>query len=170
MLVAVLMRVVKRRHLESLYWPGTMNPDMGTVDASLSRLADRTAGQVVTMRGKELAADATVGDGRALLGSSSVRLIPVLDGTVYVGSFTRDDLDGAADDEPIAAYAKREAPTVTASTPLPDALTVFEPDGGRRVVVLGDDGVSYVGLLCLSRDRQSLCIDAECHAASVTDA
>jgi CBS domain-containing protein len=135
---------------------------MGTIDASITRLSDRTAGELVTVRGKELAAGATVGQGRALLHSESVRLIPVLDGEVYVGCFTRDDLEGAADTEPIAAYARRDAPTVTASTPLPDALSALGPDGGRRLVVLGDDGRSYVGLLCLSRDRRSLCIDADC--------
>jgi len=143
--------------------PGYDDPNMGTIDASITRLADRTAGEVVTVRGKELAAHATVGHGRALLSSNSVRLIPVLDGDVYLGCFTRDDLEGASDDEPIAAYARREAPTVTASTPLPDALSALEPGGGRRVVVLGDDSETYVGMLCLSRDRQSLCIDAECH-------
>jgi hypothetical protein len=31
-------------------------------------------------------------------------------------------------------------------------------------VVLGDDGSTYVGLLCLTRDRERLCIDAECHS------
>ena len=33
-------------------------------------------------------------------------------------------------------------------------------------VVLGDDGATYVGLLCLHRDRERLCIDAECHVAA----
>jgi hypothetical protein len=40
-------------------------------------------------------------------------------------------------------------------------------DAGRRVVVLGDDGRTYVGLMCLDRDRTRLCIDAECHAAAL---
>jgi hypothetical protein len=35
------------------------------------------------------------------------------------------------------------------------------------VVVLGDDGRTYVGLMCLDRDRTRLCIDAECHAAAL---
>ena len=38
--------------------------------------------------------------------------------------------------------------------------------GGRRLVVVGDDGTTYVGLVCLTSDRAHLCIDAECHAAS----
>jgi hypothetical protein len=40
-------------------------------------------------------------------------------------------------------------------------------DAGRRVVVLADDGRTYVGLMCLDRDRTRLCIDAECHAAAL---
>ncbi len=36
--------------------------------------------------------------------------------------------------------------------------------GGRRLVVLGDDGSTYAGLVCVTRDRSRLCIDAECHA------
>jgi hypothetical protein len=35
------------------------------------------------------------------------------------------------------------------------------------VVVLGDDGRTYVGLMCLDRDRTRLCIDAECHVAGL---
>jgi len=31
--------------------------------------------------------------------------------------------------------------------------------------VLADDGVTYVGLLCLRSDGVHLCVDAECHAA-----
>ena len=33
--------------------------------------------------------------------------------------------------------------------------------------MLGDDGASYVGLVCVTRDRSRLCIDAECHAGGV---
>ena len=53
-----------------------------------------------------------------------------------------------------------------ASTPLIEALESVGDEGGRRIVVLGDDGSTYVGLICLNRDRRRLCIDAECHAAS----
>ena len=33
--------------------------------------------------------------------------------------------------------------------------------------MLGDDAASYVGLVCVTRDRSRLCIDAECHAGGV---
>jgi len=53
-------------------------------------MADRPVRSVITVRGKELAADATVGDARTLFASSSVQLIPVLDGTTYLGAVSRD--------------------------------------------------------------------------------
>ncbi len=139
---------------------------MSTVDANVSDFADRTAADVITVRGKELAADATVADARALFASGSVQLIPLLDGEAYAGAVTRDDLEGADDGDRISAHASGRPPVTTASTRLADALTTLDADGGRRLVVLGDDGSTYVGLVCLHRDRQRLCIDAECHAAA----
>jgi CBS domain-containing protein len=137
-----------------------------TFHATVGDVADLPVAEVVTVRGKELAADATVAAGRALFGSSSVQLVPVLDGDRYAGSVSRDDLAGAADDAPIAALAHDGPPTTTASTTVREALTALGPDDGLRLVVLGDDGATYVGLVCLHRDRERLCIDAECHVAA----
>jgi CBS domain-containing protein len=137
-----------------------------TVHATVSELAGRPAADAVTVRGKELAADATVAAARELFASGSVQLIPLLRGDAYAGAVTRDDLATAGDAEPVAAYAHGRPPTTTASTPIGDAVATLVDDGGRRMVVLGDDGVTYVGLLCLHRDGAKLCIDAECHAAS----
>jgi predicted transcriptional regulator len=136
---------------------------VSTVHATIAELGDRTAGDGVTVRGKELPVDATVAAGRALFASSSVQLVPLLDGDAYAGAVTRDDIAAAGDDEPISAYATRSAPTVIASTPIAEAVAILNADGGRRLVVLGDDRTTYVGLVCLHRDRTKLCIDAECH-------
>jgi CBS domain-containing protein len=145
---------------------GTLLAMSGTFHATVGDVADLPVAEVVTVRGKELAADATVAAGRALFGSSSVQLVPVIDGDRYAGAVTRDDLADARDDEPIAALAHDGPPTTTASTPVRDALAALGPDDGLRLVVLGDDGSTYVGLLCLHRDRERLCIDAECHVAA----
>ena len=136
----------------------------GIVHADVFEMADRPVGSVITVRGKELAADATVGDARRLFGSSSVQLIPVLDGTAYLGAVARDDIGDAGDGEPITGFTRSNPPTATASTPAGKALRALEGDGGRRLVVLGDDGASYVGLVCVTRDGARLCIDAQCHA------
>ncbi len=136
---------------------------MSTVHATVADLGDRTAGDGVTVRGKELPVGATVADARALFASNSVQIIPLLDGKAYAGAVTRDDIAAAGDAEPISVYATTRAPTTTASTPIVDAIAVLNADGGRRLVVLGDDRSTYVGLVCLHRDRTKLCIDAECH-------
>jgi CBS domain-containing protein len=131
---------------------------MSTVHATVAELGDRTAGDGVTVRGKELAVDATVAAGRALFASNSVQIIPLLDGEAYAGAVTRDDIAAAGDAEPITAYANSRPPTATASTPIAEAVATLNADGGRRLVVLGDDLTTYVGLLCLHRDRTTLCI------------
>jgi CBS domain-containing protein len=136
---------------------------VSTIHATIAELGDRTAGDGVTVRGKELAVDATVAAGRALFASSSVQLIPLLDGAVYAGAVSRDDIADAGDAEPIAPYAITKPPTATASTPIAEAVATLNAEGGRRLVVLGDDRTTYVGLVCLHRDRTKLCIDAECH-------
>jgi CBS domain-containing protein len=138
-----------------------------TVNITLADLLDRTAGEVVTVRGKELPADATVAEGRAIFASGSVRLIPLLDGGVYAGAVGRHDLEGAADDASIADHATAQPPIAAASDRVGDVVAGLADDDGRRVVVLGDDGRSYVGLMCLDRDRTRLCIDAECHVAGL---
>ena len=138
-----------------------------TVNITLADLLDRTAGEVVTVRGKELPADATVAEGRAIFASGSVRLIPLLDGGEYTGAVGPDDLEGAADDASIADHATAQPPIATASDRVGDVVAGLAADAGGRVVVLGDDGRTYVGLMCLDRDRTRLCIDAGCHVAGL---
>jgi hypothetical protein len=79
----------------------------------------------------------------------------------------RDDLEGADDAAAIAGLATAQPPTAGASDRVADVIAGLGKDAGRRFVVLGDDGRTYVGLMCLDRDRTRLCIDAECHAASL---
>jgi hypothetical protein len=81
-----------------------------TVNRHVADLLDRTAGEVVTVRGKELPVGATVADGRAIFASGSVRLIPLLYGGIYAGAVGRDDLEGADDGASIAAYATAQPP------------------------------------------------------------
>ena len=137
-----------------------------TVNITVADLLDRSAGEVVTVRGKELPADATVAEGRAIFESGSVRLIPLVHDGAYAGAVGRDDLEGADDGAAIAAHANAQPPTAAVSDRLADVVAGLGDDSGRRVVVLGDDGRTYVGLMCFDRDRTRLCIDAECEAAS----
>ena len=134
------------------------------IHPSIEDVADRPVSGVITIRGKELAASATVGEARALFESSSVQLVPVLDGGAYVGAVSRDDIADVDDAEPITEHATSRPPIATASTPVGAAIDSLAQDGGRRLVVLGDDSSTYVGLMCVTRDRTRLCVDAECHA------
>lgn len=137
---------------------------MTMVHPSIEDVADRPVSGAITIRGKELAATATVGEARALFESSSVQLVPVLDDGAYVGAVSRDDIAEADDAEPITEHATSKPPTATASTSVGAAIVSLTQDGGRRLVVLGDDSSTYIGLVCLTRDRARLCIDAGCHA------
>jgi predicted transcriptional regulator len=129
----------------------------------MGEVADRPVSSVVTVRGKELAADATVAAARALFASSSVQVVPVLDGVAYAGAVAREDIEGARDGDPITTFLSDRFPTVPASTRTEDALELLAQTSGRRLVVLGNDRSTYVGLVCVSRDHAGLCIDAECH-------
>jgi predicted transcriptional regulator len=135
----------------------------GIVHASIGEVADRPVSSVITVRGKELAATDTVAAARALFANSSVQVVPVLDGAMYTGAVAPEDIEGAGEDELISGYATARFPTARASTRTEDALATLAESEGRRLVVLGEDGSTYVGLVCLSRDHAGLCIDAECH-------
>lgn len=116
----------------------------------------------ITARGKELTVEDTVGAARRLFTRHSIRVLPVLDGTAYVGAVTRDaigsDIDAAA---PVLPFASAVVSTVVCATPAPTALALLDCDGGKRLVVLGADNTTYVGLVCLRGDRERLCVAVE---------
>ncbi len=135
---------------------------MTIVHRTRAELATRPIAAAITTRGKELSIDDTVADARRLLAAHAVRVVPVLDGAAYVGAVDRDAI--GADAPPSAAlgpFASPLLPTAAASTRVTEALATLDRDGGKRLVVLADDGVSYVGLVCLRGDRDRLCVDAE---------
>ncbi len=142
---------------------------MTTIHLDVELSADRPVADLITERGKELPVEAGIGAARDLLRSESVRLVPLLDTDGrYVASITREAIEVAGDDDELASLATTKIPVLTSSTPLRDALVALEPDG-RRAVVVGDDGASYVGLVCLTSNRRQLCVDAECHAPAPVD-
>lgn len=135
---------------------------MTIVHRTRADLATRPIATAITTRGKELSIDDTVADARRLLAARAICVVPVLDGAAYVGAVDRDAI--GADAPPSAAigpFASHLLPTASASTPASEALAQLDRDGGKRLVVLADDGVSYVGLVCLRGDRDRLCVDAE---------
>ena len=136
-----------------------------TTTRTRHELADAPVGSAVTVRGKELRHDATVADARLLFERSSVQVVPVLDGTRYVGCIVRDALGSGLDDGLLLGpLATDELPVARAGTGCAEALEQLDRSGGRRLVVVADASDEYVGLVCLRDDRVGLCVDAECHA------
>lgn len=119
----------------------------------------------VTARGKELDVRDTVADARRLFANQSVKVLPVLDGTTYVGAVGRESIAAdAPSDAAILPFATARVPTATAATPAAEALAILDRERSSRLVVLGDDHATYVGLVCVRSDGQRLCVDADCHA------
>lgn len=141
-----------------------------TTVRSRRELASLPVSAAVTTRGKELATTDTVSKARRLFAHHSVRVLPVLDGTAYLGALSRDSLrDDLSPETPVAAIASRTLQTALAGTPSAQALAELDRTGATRLVVLEDDGVTYRGLVCLRSDRRHVCVDAECHAENVTE-
>ena len=116
----------------------------------------------ITTRDKELAVGDTVGAARRLFACHPVRVLPVLRGTTYVGVVTQEAIgDDVPDAAPARSFAADVLPTVGCDTPAPEALAALDRDGGKRLVVLGTDNATYVGLVCMRGDRQLLCVAAE---------
>lgn len=133
-----------------------------TVDRDRVEFDSRPIVAAITTRGKELAVGDTVAAARLLFALHPVRALPVLDGTRYVGAITEDAIDDTVPaNSPVLPFASDTLPTVVSDTPAPEALAVLDRDGGNRLIVLGSDNVSYVGIVCLRGDRRRLCVAAE---------
>jgi CBS-domain-containing membrane protein len=131
------------------------------VHRSRDDLAGCAIADVIAPRGKELWTTDTVAAARRLLAKQAVQVVPVLDGSAYVGAVDRAAVgDDVPADTPVVAVASRFPPTATASTPAADALAVLDDAGAKRLVVLADDDATYVGLVCIRGDRRRLCVDA----------
>lgn len=131
-------------------------------------LADLPVASAVMARGKELQADATAADARAIFRRGETLVLPVLDGDRYLGSVDRGLLGADHDDATIiATLATAHVPVATASTPTAEALAWLDTHGGQRLVVVADDDNTYVGIVCLRTDRIRLCVDARCVEAAV---
>lgn len=110
-------------------------------------------------RGKALSALDDVAGARRLFENPAVQVIPVLDGTRYDGALTREALRGAGGEVSVGALCESLLPTATADTPTEEALALLDASGATRLVVLGTDGSTYVGLVCLRSDRDRVCVD-----------
>ncbi len=113
-----------------------------------------TVEAVMLRRPKTLPKDATVGDARRLFLNDSIRAALLVDGPAFVAMLVRADLPAAAaEGEAALGYANRDAARVPLGTVVGDVMPLLEAASENRLVVVGDDGSTLEGLVCL---RQSI--------------
>jgi len=117
-----------------------------------------TVGEVMLVRPKTLATDATVADLRRLFASKSVHTALLVDGVRFVASVDRGDVpDAASDDEPATTFARDDTVRVRPDERVRDVLPQLDGSPEGRLVVVGDDGATLCGLLCLSGVDGAFC-------------
>jgi CBS domain-containing protein len=118
----------------------------------------QTTGDVMLKRPKTLPVDAYVRDVRRLFENDSVRTALLVDGERFAGALERDDVPAdARDDDYARLYVRGERETVRPDLPVEAAVEKMRAAGTRRLVVLGDDGHTLRGLLCLTSDLETFC-------------
>ncbi len=143
-----------------------------TRELSREALAGVAIGAVVTVRGRELAVDASVADARRAFASESVQVVPLLDRDGrYRGAVAREQIGPTlGDEEPVLPLASRGLlPVADVAEDAEEALQRMDRTGALRLVVVGP-AATYVGLVCLRSDRRRLCVDAECHLVGASSA
>jgi CBS domain-containing protein len=109
-------------------------------------------------RPKTLPADATIADLRRLFANPRVETAVVVDGPRLVGVVDRQQVDeGQSDGTPARTLVRRDRVTIGGDATVADAMARMDETGGRRLVVVADDGATVEGLVCLSTDRTSFC-------------
>ncbi len=144
---------------------------MGRVDiqqrmhttARRHELAARPVREAITNRGKALSVLDTVAAARRLFENPSVRVVPVLEGTRYTGAVARTTVRGVPGNVGLGALADDLLTTATADTLTQEALGLLDASDSTRLVVLDTDGSTYIGLVCLRSDRETLCVGAPRH-------
>ena len=133
-------------------------PDCRDRGSALGEAGRRPVREVMLARPRTLPAGATVADLRRLFANPRIETALLVDRSLFVGVVDRDRLDEAqADDLPATSLARRERVTISADATVDDAMALMDEDGGRRLVVVGNDGATVEGLLCLNTRRTGFC-------------
>lgn len=110
------------------------------------------------MRPKTLPRDATVGDLRRMVTNPLVLDALLVDGVAFVGVVDRDDVDDRPDDAPAQALAHSAGVTISPEATSAEAMDRLDKVGSWRLIVVGSDGVTLEGLLCLNSKRTGFCL------------
>jgi CBS domain-containing protein len=124
----------------------------------LEESAGLTVADVVHRKFSALPADTTIGAVRGWFAASTSRRMAFLaDGERYVGSLTRDDVDGDhLDPSALAAQAAHPGPTVLPEAPASEGEQLALRTDARRVPVVDRDG-RLLGVVSVTEDRQAFC-------------
>jgi len=120
--------------------------------------ARRLVRDVMVSRPKTLPADASVAALREQFANPKVQTALLSDGGRFAGAIAPDELPADAPDDGAARdYARTDLPTMAPDATMADALDLMDRRGDHRLIVLGDDGATLVGLLCLDKTGTSFC-------------
>jgi len=106
---------------------------------------------------KTLPSSATVGDLRRLFDNPRVLDVVLVDGTAFVGVVDRDAVGGLPDETPAQDLAHSSDVTIAPEANVRQALARLEKEGSWRLAVVGSDGVTFEGMLCLNTTRTGFC-------------
>jgi CBS domain-containing protein len=123
----------------------------------LEEAAGLTVADVVHRKFSALPADTTIGAVRDWFAASTSRRMAFLaDGERYVGSLTREDVDGDLDPGAPAADVAHSGPTVLPEAPASEGEQLALRTDARRVPVVDRDG-RLLGVVSVTEDRQAFC-------------
>ncbi len=141
--------------------PGVSSGERSAGKILRDEAAGREVCEVMFVSPKTLPADITVGELRRQFEQPKLRTALLADGDAFVAAIQRGDLPAAAvSDEPAVTYATRPAQTIGPNRPASEALERLDGEHEDcRLVVLGDDGESLLGLVCMNGARTHFCVD-----------
>jgi CBS domain-containing protein len=123
-----------------------------------TRKADNlTVRDLMRRRPKTLPREATVGALRRMFANPLVLDALLVDGAAFLGVVDRDDVDDRPDDAPAQALARSAGVTISPDATSAEAMDRLDKEGAWRLVVVGSDGVTLEGLLCLNAKRNGFC-------------
>jgi predicted transcriptional regulator len=115
---------------------------------------------VMVRRPKTLPVDSTVADLRAHFENPRVRTALLADDGRFAGAIAPEELPPEAPGHaPARDHARADLPAVGPEATMGEALELLDRRGDNRLIVLGDDGETLVGLLCLDRTGTGFCVD-----------
>jgi predicted transcriptional regulator len=130
---------------------------------------DQAAGlqvqDVMVRHPKTVPADVSVAELREHFANPRVRTALLADGVRFAGAIAPEELPASADgSQPARDYARFDVPTIAPDAAMDEAVGLMDRLGDHRLVVLGSDGATLLGLLCLDKTGASFCVEGTAQA------